>query len=127
MLLVAGLLASTAGHWWATRAERLLRIGQPDSWFQGGWAMVLGDLGVLSFGLPFAALLVTLPAARTGLTPGEAVCGAHPRRGWPSGLLVGGWALACCGLALAWLPLGATGLALGLGGALLRPTLSGRP
>ncbi len=53
---------SRVGWYFATRAVDLLRIGEPDTWFQGPVALVIGLFGQLVFSLPIAFLVVALPS-----------------------------------------------------------------
>ncbi len=71
--VLALLLASTVGRWWAGLAADILRIGEPGSVWQGGWAMTLGAAGNVVFGFPFAVLLVQLSRPIAGATPGRAL------------------------------------------------------
>ena len=71
--ILALLLASTVGRWWAGLAADILRIGEPESLWQGGWAMTLGAAGNVVFGFPFAVLLVQLSRPIAGATPGRSL------------------------------------------------------
>jgi len=70
-LVVALLLASTTGRWFAGRSGVMLSIGSPDSFWRGPIPMILSILGPLVYGLPFALLLVLLPDALFGTGPGK--------------------------------------------------------
>ncbi|MFH1865687.1 MAG: RDD family protein [Candidatus Eisenbacteria bacterium] len=70
-LIVALLLAATTGRWFAGRSVVMLSIGSPDTFWRGPMPMLLGILGPLVYGLPFALLLVLLPEALLGAGPGK--------------------------------------------------------
>jgi hypothetical protein len=71
--LALGLLLAPGplGHYFSERAVVLLRIGQPETWFVGPMAMVIGILGELVFLLPLAVLLVLAPEALVGVSAGK--------------------------------------------------------
>jgi hypothetical protein len=70
-LVVALLLSNSTGVFFAHRAVVMLEIGSPNTLWQGPIPMVLGIMGTLVYGLPFAMLLVFLPEALSGATPGK--------------------------------------------------------
>ncbi len=59
------------GEFFSARAVVLLRIGEPDSWFVGPVAMVIGILGELVFLLPLAVMLALAPEALGGAALGK--------------------------------------------------------
>jgi hypothetical protein len=63
LLLSLILATSPIGHFFSARAVTLLRIGQPDSWFQGPAAMVIGMMGELVFVMPLGFALALMPEA----------------------------------------------------------------
>lgn len=74
-LALALLLAGSSGHFFAGRAVVALRIGAEGTLWRGPLPMILGYLGPLSYGLPFALLLVHLAEPLFGLTPGKLFAG----------------------------------------------------
>lgn len=88
-LFLALALAPTAvGYYFATRAVVLLRIGEPDTWFQGPAALVIGLLGEFVFALPLALMLVLLPDAFGWRSLGKRLFGFRVVAARPSGLVV---------------------------------------
>jgi len=74
--LAIGLLASsTLGHWAASRAAVMLRVGEPDSLWRGPAPLLLGAIGNLTYALPLVLLLVVLPEATLGVGPGKSATG----------------------------------------------------
>ena len=71
--VLATLLRSTVGEWFAHRAVDALAIGEPDTLWRGGVPMVLGAVGNWFYGLPFAMLLLQAPRLLLGTTPGRAL------------------------------------------------------
>lgn len=76
---LAFLLVDTAGHFWAERAVVALRVGEPDSLWRGGLPLVLGLLGTLVYGWPFARWLVGMTEAAFGHSPGKWLAGITVR------------------------------------------------
>ena len=76
---LAFLLVDTAGHFWAERAVVALRVGEPDSLWKGGLPLVLGLLGTLVYGWPFARWLVGMTEAAFGHSPGKWLAGITVR------------------------------------------------
>lgn len=73
-LLGLALAPSALGHYFSARAVVLLRIGEPDTWFQGPVAMILGIFGELVFLLPLTLVLAFLPEAVRGGSLGKRIC-----------------------------------------------------
>jgi uncharacterized RDD family membrane protein YckC len=123
-LVAALLLSSTAGMYFARRAVVTLRIGEPDTFWQGPIPLMLGVVGEVNFLLPFTLFLAFALDVLPGASAGKRLFGL--RIGGASGqaassgprlarLLIK--SIACWGVALSlvigfW-PLG--GIALGLG------------
>jgi hypothetical protein len=63
------------GFFFASRAVVMLRIGAPDTVWKGPIPMIMGILGPLVYGLPFAILLVLLAEPLAGTSPGKALLG----------------------------------------------------
>lgn len=82
-LLLAVLLAPTAGRWLAGRAALALRVGEPGSPWTGGLPLALGAVGELTYGLPLALTLVLLAEPLAGRTFGHARTGLAPQGGRP--------------------------------------------
>ena len=101
-LVVAVLLWRTLGWYFAERSVAMLSIGSPDTFWRGPIPMVLGYLGTIVYGLPFALLVVLLPEALFGAGPGKWVLAlrvtdadgapASARSRWLR------WIVKCCGL-----------------------------
>jgi uncharacterized RDD family membrane protein YckC len=110
-------LSSTVGMWFAERAVVTLRIGEPGTLWRGPIPFVLGAVGEVVYGLPFAALLVGGLDPLTGRTPGKRLVGLRVRRadgapaelprrasrwaiqavgfwGWTLALIAGRWEIA---------------------------------
>ncbi len=101
-LVVALLLASTTGRWFAGRAVAMLSIGSPDTFWRGPIPMVLGILGPLVYGLPFALLLAWLPEALFGAGLGKWALRLRVGDGTGEPARAGSlwvrWAVKCVGL-----------------------------
>ena len=101
-LVIAVLLSSTTGRWFAGRSVVMLSIGSPDTFWRGPIPMMMGILGSLVYGLPFAALLVMLPEAILGVGVGK--WAARLRIAAADGSPVGArtlwlrWCIKCAGL-----------------------------
>jgi hypothetical protein len=122
-LVLALLLQSTTGAFFAERAATLLRVGEADTVWRGPIPLILGAISHLSYGYAFAWLVVLLPEAWSGTSPGKLlvrsmIAPETPSRrigrfliktsgAWIflSALLVGWWPLAilavACGAAVA--------------------------
>ena len=74
-VLLGLLLSSTLGQWAAERAAVLLRVGEPDTIWQGPLPLMLGAIGNLSYSAPILLFLVVLPEAAVGIGPGKAATG----------------------------------------------------
>jgi RDD family len=117
--LVLGVVLSNTvvGFFFAGRAVVMLRIGAAGTIWKGPIPMILGILGPLVYGLPFAILLVLLTEPLIGTSPGKALLGltivpcdggilarrqlwrraiikATPFWGLTAALLAGSWMLA---------------------------------
>jgi len=73
--VLALLLARASGHYFAIKAAATLGIGEPDSPLKGPLPMLIGMFGIFFYGLPFALLLVSLPEALSGRSPGKIAFG----------------------------------------------------
>jgi len=73
--VLAALLASTTGQFFARRAVVAFHIGEPDSSWTGVVPMVLGVVSPLSYGFAFGWLVVLLADAVAGATPGKLFTG----------------------------------------------------
>jgi hypothetical protein len=82
-LVLAALLASTTGMYFAERAAVTLRVGQPGSPWKGVVPMLLGAMSPLAYGSAFALLLVWSMEALFATSPGKLLWRAEivPRRG----------------------------------------------
>lgn len=78
--ILAVLLSSTAGLYFAHRAVVMLHIGEPDTFWQGPVPLMLGVFGEVIYLLPFAMCLAWAPSAVTGMTAGKWACGLHVRQ-----------------------------------------------
>jgi uncharacterized RDD family membrane protein YckC len=93
LLLVAMLLSRWSGIVFARLSREMLHIGQPGTFWKGPVAFLLGFVGNLFFGLPFAAIVCSLPEAVFGMGPGKMITGvrivSEPGRGAARARLVG--------------------------------------
>jgi hypothetical protein len=134
-LLAAALAPTVLGFYFSSRAVVLLRIGEPDSWFQGPVAMVIGLFGELLFLLPLTLALVLGPEAFGGRGLGKRLCGIRitglRRQSLPVRFLIKSSPLWLSALALisGWWIVEQVALAVGLGVLLgtLVPAVLGRP
>ena len=144
-LLLAVLLTSSSGAYFARRAVVTLRIGRPGTWWTGTLPMLLGAISPLAYGFAFALLLVWAMEPLFATSPGKLLlqseiavpCGNRAGRLWlrfavkTSGawllcvaLVSGRWPLACAAvLAAAVLSLGF--LAVPFGGLALHDRVAG--
>lgn len=107
---LALLLSQTpVGVYFSARAVVLLRIGEPDTWFQGPVALIIGLLGQFVFVLPCALVLVLLPEAVWGWASGKRVFGLRIGPTAAAGRLAGRYLIKSAPLWLSVLAL-ATGL-----------------
>ncbi|HUO83642.1 MAG TPA: RDD family protein [Thermoanaerobaculia bacterium] len=73
------VLASSLGTFFAHRAVVTLRIGQPDTLWQGPLPMMLGAVGEVVYLLPFALFAAWVLDPLTGATVGKRVFGLRVR------------------------------------------------
>jgi hypothetical protein len=96
------LLSGTSGRWFAGRAAVMLSIGSPESSWRGLVPMVIGILGNLFYGLPFALLLVLIAEVLFAAGPGKWILRmsvtAQDGTCAPVGKRFLRWAVKCAGL-----------------------------
>lgn len=119
--LLASLLASSSGWYFAERAVVTFRIHAPDTVWNGPLPLVLGAVSTLSYGFAFALLLVLFGEALWGAAPGKLltrrviVAPDRASRWLRFGLKMAPWWLFCLALVLGRWELAAVAAACGVG------------